>query len=123
MNVSNRVKTVTPSSTLAISAMATELKAQGHDVIGLGVGEPDFNTPQYVIRAAKKAMDEGMTKYTATGGVKELKQAIINKFKRDNDLSYSADEIIVTSGAKHALFTLFQAILNDNDEVIIPAPY
>src|SRR5690625_4972130 len=91
MNVSNRVKTVTPSSTLAISAMATELKAQGHDVIGLGVGEPDFNTPQYVIRAAKKAMDEGMTKYTATGGVKELKQAIINKFKRDNDLSRSEE--------------------------------
>ena len=123
MNLSNRVKTLTPSSTLAISAMATELKAQGHDVIGLGVGEPDFNTPPYVIRAAKQAMDEGMTKYTATGGVMKLKQAIINKFERDNDLSYSPDEIIVTSGAKHALFTLFQAILNNNDEVIIPAPY
>src|SRR5690625_667319 len=97
MNLSNRVKTLTPSSTLAISAMATELKAQGHDVIGLGVGEPDFNTPPYVIRAAKQAMDEGMTKYTATGGVMKLKQAIINKFERDNDLSYSPDEIIVTS--------------------------
>lgn len=123
MNLSNRVKTLTPSSTLAISAMATELKAQGHDVIGLGVGEPDFNTPHYVIEAAKKAMDDGMTKYTATGGVTKLKQALVNKFKRDNDLSYSTDEIIVTSGAKHALFTLFQVLLNENDEVIIPAPY
>lgn len=123
MNLSNRVKTLTPSSTLAISAMATELKKQGHDVIGLGVGEPDFNTPDYIIKAAEKAMHKGMTKYTPSGGITELKQAIVNKFKKDNDLSYSVDEIIVTSGAKHALFTLFQALLNKDDEVIVPAPY
>lgn len=123
MDLSNRVKTLTPSSTLAISAMATELKKQGHDVIGLGVGEPDFNTPSYIIEAAKEAMEKGMTKYTAAGGIPELKQAIINKLKSDQDLSYSSDEITVTSGAKHALYSLFQAILNQDDDVILPAPY
>lgn len=123
MDLSNRVKTLTPSSTLAISAMATELKKQGHDVIGLGVGEPDFNTPHYIIEAAEQAMKEGKTKYTATGGIPELKQAIIRKFKDDNNLSYTSNEITVTSGAKHALFSLFQTILNPGDEVILPAPY
>lgn len=123
MDLSNRVKTLTPSSTLAISAMATELKKQGHDVIGLGVGEPDFNTPDYIIKAAVNAMNSGKTKYTATGGIPELKQAIIKKLKVDNNLSYTTDEIIVTSGAKHALYALFQTILNTKDEVIIPAPY
>lgn len=123
MSLSNRVKTLTPSSTLAISAMATELRKQGHDVIGLGVGEPDFNTPAYIIEGAKEAMDKGMTKYTASGGITELKQAIANKFKEDNNLTYSTNEIIVTSGAKHALYTLFQVLLNENDEVIIPSPY
>src|SRR5699024_4273627 len=114
---------LTPSSTLAISAKATALKKEGHDVIGLGVGEPDFNTPEYIINGAKRAMDEGQTKYTPSGGIKELKEAIIEKFQTDNDLAYSAEEVIVTSGAKHALFTLFQVILNPEDEVIIPAPY
>ncbi|WP_029267912.1 pyridoxal phosphate-dependent aminotransferase [Virgibacillus alimentarius] len=123
MELANRVKTLTPSSTLAISAKAKELKQQGYDVIGLGVGEPDFNTPDYVIRAAEKAMKDGMTKYTPSGGINELKQAIIHKFKDENELSYSADEIVVTTGAKHALYTLFQVILNNDDEVIIPAPY
>ena len=123
MELSNRVKTLTPSSTLAISAMAAELKKQGHDVIGLGVGEPDFITPDYIIEAAKQAMDAGMTKYTASGGITELKQAIADKFKRDNELSYSLNEIIVTSGAKHALYTLFQSLLNIGDEVIVPTPY
>jgi len=123
MSLSERVKNLTPSSTLAISALASELKQQGHDVIGLGVGEPDFNTPDYIIEAAKKAMDEGKTKYTASGGIPELKQAIAKQIKVDNDLSYSTDEIIVTSGAKHGLYALFQTILNPEDEVIIPAPY
>lgn len=123
MSLSHRVENLAPSPTLAISALAAELKKQGHDIIGLGVGEPDFNTPDYIIEAAKKAMDEGKTKYTASGGIPELKQAIANKFKADNDLSYSLNEIIVTTGAKHALYALFQVILNQNDEVIVPAPY
>lgn len=123
MNVAKRVKTITPSSTLAISAKAKELKEKGHDVIGLGVGEPDFNTPQYIIEAAKRAMDEGMTKYTPSGGIVELKEIIRKKFKNDNNLTYTNDEIIVTTGAKHALFTLFQTILDEGDEVIVPTPY
>lgn len=123
MELANRVKTLLPSSTLAISAKAKELKQQGHDVIGLGVGEPDFNTPDYILDAASKAMHEGMTKYTPSGGIVELKQAIVNKFKADNDLTYSNDQIIVTTGAKHALYTLFQVLLNDGDEVIVPSPY
>lgn len=123
MDLAKRVKTLTPSSTLAITAKAKELKKEGHDVIGLGAGEPDFNTPEYIIAAAEKAMHHGMTKYTPSGGISELKQAITNKFKRDNDLIYTTDEIIVTTGAKHALYTLFQVLLNEGDEVIIPAPY
>lgn len=123
MELSKRAQALTPSSTLAISAMATELKSQGHDVIGLGVGEPDFNTPAYIIEAAEQAMVDGKTKYTPAGGIKELKQAIANKFKRANKLLYSNEEIIVTSGAKHALYTLFQVLLNEGDEVIVPAPY
>lgn len=123
MKLSNRVKTLTPSSTLAISAKAQELKRQGEDVIGLGVGEPDFNTPDYIINAADQAMRDGLTKYTPSGGVIELKEAIVRKFKRDNHLTYTPEEIIVTTGAKHALYTAFQAILNEGDEVIIPSPF
>jgi len=123
MHLSTRVKTLTPSSTLAISALATELKNAGHDVIGLGVGEPDFNTPEYIIESAKKAMEKGLTKYTPSGGVLPLKDVIIEKFSKDNDLLYSPSEIIVTTGAKHALYTLFQVLLDEGDEVIIPAPY
>src|SRR5699024_7882768 len=123
MNLANRVSDLTPSSTLAISAKANELKKQGYDVIGLGVGEPDFNTPTYILDAAKEAMDKGLTKYTAASGVPELKDAIINKLNKDNDLQYEQNEVIVTTGAKHALFTLFQVILDEDDEVIIPAPF
>ncbi|WP_156289211.1 pyridoxal phosphate-dependent aminotransferase [Oceanobacillus salinisoli] len=123
MQLSKRVETLTPSSTLAITAKAKELKKQGHDVIGLGAGEPDFNTPDYILEAAMDAMKNGMTKYTPAGGIAELKEAIVNKFKADNQLSYTADEVIVTSGAKHALYTLFQVLLNEGDEVIVPAPY
>lgn len=123
MELSNRVQTLSPSPTLAISATAAELKKAGHDIIGLGVGEPDFNTPEYIIKAAEKAMRQGHTGYTAAGGIPELKNAIINKFNNDNQLHYNPSEIIVTAGAKHGLFTLFQAILNEGDEVIVPAPY
>ena len=123
MKLANRVLSLTPSSTLAITAKAKELRDQGHDVIGLGVGEPDFNTPNYIIDAAKKAIDQGFTKYTPSGGIPELKQAIIEKLQTDNGLSYQKNEIIVTTGAKYALYALFQVLLNDEDEVIIPTPY
>jgi aspartate aminotransferase len=123
MELANRVKTLTPSSTLAITAKAKELKQQGHDVIALGAGEPDFNTPESILQAAEEAMKQGMTKYTPSGGIVELKEAIIAKFKADNHLVYEKEQIIVTTGAKHALYTLFQVILNEGDEVIVPAPY
>lgn len=123
MELANRVKTLTPSSTLAITAKAKELKQQGHDVIALGAGEPDFNTPESILQAAEEAMKQGMTKYTPSGGIVELKEAIIAKFKADNNLVYEKEQIIVTTGAKHALYTLFQVILNEGDEVIVPAPY
>lgn len=123
MKLANRVQTLTPSKTLAITAKAKELKKSGHDVIGLGAGEPDFNTPQYIIEAAKNAMEDGLTKYTPAGGVIELREEIARKFKTDNNLDYKPEEIIVTSGAKHALYTLFQVLLNDGDEVILPSPY
>ncbi|MED3660658.1 pyridoxal phosphate-dependent aminotransferase [Ureibacillus terrenus] len=121
--LSNRVKTLKPSSTLAITAKAKEMKAQGIDVIGLGAGEPDFNTPQNIINAAIDSMQKGYTKYTPSGGLPALKDAIIEKFKRDNQLEYKQNEVIVGVGAKHVLYTLFQVILNDGDEVIIPTPY
>jgi aspartate aminotransferase len=123
LKLSKRVQQLAPSPTLAITAKAKALKQQGHDVIGLGAGEPDFNTPEHIIEAAKAAMDNGFTKYTATGGIPELKEAIANKLKKDNGLTYKPGQIIVTVGAKHALYNLFQALLDEGDEVIIPAPY
>ncbi|MFC0271637.1 pyridoxal phosphate-dependent aminotransferase [Metabacillus herbersteinensis] len=123
MKLAQRVEALTPSSTLAITAKAKELKAAGHDVIGLGAGEPDFNTPQHILDAAVNAMNEGHTKYTPSDGLASLKEAIIGKFKRDQGIDYTPKEIIVCSGAKHALYTLFQVLLNENDEVIIPTPY
>ena len=121
--LANRVKTLTPSSTLAITAKAKELKDQGIDVIGLGAGEPDFNTPQNILDAAIDSMNKGLTKYTPSGGLPVLKKAIIDKLQRDNELTYKPNEIIVGVGAKHVLYTLFQVILNKGDEVIIPIPY
>ena len=123
IELAERVETLSPSSTLAISAKSKALKEAGHDVIGLGVGEPDFNTPDYIIEAASNAMQVGHTKYTPSSGIVELKQAIIEKFKDDNDLTYRPDEIIVTTGAKYALYATFQTLLNQGDEVIIPTPY
>jgi aspartate aminotransferase len=123
MKLANRVMALTPSSTLAITAKAKELKAQGEDVIGLGAGEPDFNTPQHILDAATASMNEGQTKYTPSAGLPSLKRAIIKKFEQDQGLTYKPNEIIVANGAKHALYTLFQVLLNDGDEVIIPSPY
>lgn len=123
MELAHRVKALTPSSTLAITIKAQELKDAGHDVIGLGAGEPDFNTPSYILDAATNAMKSGFTKYTPAGGIVELKDAIIKKMKTDQQLHYDRDQIIVTTGAKHALYTLFQVLLNPEDEVIVPSPY
>jgi aspartate aminotransferase len=121
--LADRVSALTPSTTLAITAKAKEMKSQGIDVIGLGAGEPDFNTPEHIINAAYASMTEGHTKYTPSGGMAKLKEAIIHKFETDQKLTYKPSEIIVTSGGKHALYTLFQVLLNENDEVIIPTPY
>lgn len=123
VSLANRVMALTPSTTLAITAKAKELKEQGEDVIGLGAGEPDFNTPQHILDAALKSMNEGQTKYTPSAGLPALKKAIIEKFKRDQGIEYKPNEIIVANGAKHALYTLFQVLLNEGDEVIIPIPY
>nr|MBO2496447.1 aspartate aminotransferase [Bacillota bacterium] len=123
MKLSKRVQQLAPSTTLAITAKAKELKKQGRDVIGLGAGEPDFNTPEPILRAAEEAMRAGHTKYTPSGGIPELKQAIVEKFRRDNGLTYRPEQIVVTSGAKHALYNLFQVLIDPGDEVIIPAPY
>jgi aspartate aminotransferase len=121
--LAKRVKALTPSTTLAITAKAKALKEEGHDVIGLGAGEPDFNTPQHIIDAAVASMNEGHTKYTPSAGLPKLISAIATKFKEDQGIDYTAKEIIVTNGAKHALYTLFQVILDEGDEVIIPTPY
>ncbi|MGO1060012.1 pyridoxal phosphate-dependent aminotransferase [Planococcus sp. FY231025] len=123
MNLAKRVQTLTPSTTLAITAKANELKAQGVDIIGLGAGEPDYNTPENILEAAYQSMKEGKTKYTPAGGLPALKEAIINKLERDQHLSYKPNEIMVGIGAKHVLYTLFQVLLNEGDEVIIPIPY
>lgn len=123
LELSSRVNKVRPSATLAVSARAAELKAQGKNIIGLGAGEPDFDTPQHIKEAAIAAINAGMTKYTAVDGTAELKQAIINKFQRDNQLNYQVDQILVSSGGKQSFFNLAQALLNAGDEVLIPAPY
>jgi aspartate aminotransferase len=123
MKLAKRVKALTPSTTLAITAKANALKAEGHNVIGLGAGEPDFNTPIHIIEAAYQSMKEGHTKYTASGGLLSLKKAITNKLKEDQGLTYETSEIIVSTGAKHSLYSLFQAIIDEGDEVIIPIPY
>ncbi|HMZ38247.1 MAG TPA: pyridoxal phosphate-dependent aminotransferase, partial [Leptospiraceae bacterium] len=114
---------VEPSPTLAISAKAAELKAAGRDVIGFGAGEPDFDTPDHIKAAAQKAMAEGQTKYTPVGGTAKLKKAVVDKFKRENGLSYEPKEVIVSTGGKQVLFNLFLAYLNPGEEVIVPAPY
>ena len=123
MSISKKVSLISPSVTLAITAKAKQMKADGIDVVGFGAGEPDFDTPEHIKEAAKKAMDEGFTKYTPASGTKELKEAICRKFKNDNNLDYSPDEVIVSCGAKHSIFNAILAICNEGDEVILPSPY
>ncbi|WP_255428446.1 MULTISPECIES: pyridoxal phosphate-dependent aminotransferase [unclassified Sporosarcina] len=122
-SLASRVNTLSPSTTLAITAKAKEMKESGIDVIGLGAGEPDYNTPANIIEAAYTSMKEGKTKYTPAGGLPALKDAIIQKLQKDQGLDYSRKEIMIGIGAKHVLYTLFQVILNPDDEVIIPSPY
>ncbi|WP_223669288.1 pyridoxal phosphate-dependent aminotransferase [Kangiella shandongensis] len=123
IELSKRVQLIKPSPTLAVAAKAKELKAQGRDIVGLGTGEPDFDTPEHIKQAAINAINDGATKYTAVDGTPELKQAVISKFKRDNNLDYAPNQILVSSGGKQSFYNLCQALLNPGDEVIIPAPY
>ena len=123
MSLSQRVQNIKPSPTLAVSAKAAELKAAGHDIIGLGVGEPDFDTSEHVKDAAIKAIRDGKTKYTAVDGTVELKSAIIDKFQQENQLNYEPNQLLVSCGAKQSLYNLVQAVINPGDEVIVPAPY
>ena len=121
--VADRLGLIKPSPTIAVTQQARDLKAEGRDVIGLGAGEPDFDTPGHIIEAAKKALDDGMTRYTPVNGIPELREALVAKFKRDNGLDYSVDEITVGCGGKQIIFNAFMATLDPGDEVIIPAPY
>ena len=121
--VSNNLKRIKPSPTIAVTTKAREMRAAGKDVIGLGAGEPDFDTPDNIKEAAIKAIKKGDTKYTAVDGTPDLKKAIVEKFKRENDLSFTTDQITVGTGGKQVLYNTFMATLNKGDEVIIPAPY
>ena len=121
--LSHRVQRIKPSATLAITARAKELKAAGKDIIGLGAGEPDFDTPDHIKAAAIEAINKGFTKYTAVDGIPELKQAIIDKFKRENGFDYQANQILVSCGGKHSFYNLVEALLCPGDEVVIPSPY
>lgn len=121
--LSDRINNLSTSQTLAMAALARELKAQGKDIISLSLGEPDFNTPDFVKEAAKKAIDENYSTYTPVDGYHELKEAICRKFKRDNNLDYKPANVVVSTGAKQSLYNIAQVMLNDGDEVILPAPY
>ncbi len=125
MNIqaSLRAQSIKPSPTLSVSARAAELKAAGKDILSLAAGEPDFDTPDFIKEAAIKALKDGFTKYTAVDGTPGLKKAIVNKFKRENNLDYAVDQVLVSCGCKHSIYNLFQAVLNPGDEVLIPAPY
>jgi aspartate aminotransferase len=121
--LSDRINNLSTSQTLAMAALARELKAQGKDIISLSLGEPDFNTPDFIKEAAKKAIDENYSTYSPVDGYLELKEAICRKFKRDNNLEYNPANIVVSTGAKQSLYNIAQVMLNDGDEVILPAPY
>jgi aspartate aminotransferase len=123
LELSRRVQVIKESPTLAVTARAARLKAEGHDIIGLGAGEPDFDTPQHIKDAAKKAIDDGFTKYTPVSGIPSLKKAVVAKFQRENGLDYTVNEVIVGAGGKQCIFNLALAVLNAGDEVVIPAPY
>ncbi|MBE5768882.1 MAG: pyridoxal phosphate-dependent aminotransferase [Clostridiales bacterium] len=122
LSVSHRCQNIAPSLTLSIDARAKEMCAAGLDVIGFGAGEPDFPTPEHICDAAKEALDMGLTRYTPAAGTKELRKAICEKLRRDNDMTYTYGDILVSSGAKQTLYTIFQAILDPGDEVLIPSP-
>ena len=121
--LSERINNLTTSQTLAMAALARELKAQGKDIISLSLGEPDFNTPDFIKEAAKKAIDENYSTYSPVDGYLDLKEAICRKFKRDNNLDYKPSNIVVSTGAKQSLYNIAQCLLNEGDEVILPAPY
>ncbi|MFT5755135.1 MAG: aspartate aminotransferase, partial [Flavobacterium sp.] len=121
--LSDRINKLSTSQTLAMAALARELKAQGKDIISLSLGEPDFNTPDFIKEAAKKAIDENYSTYSPVDGYADLKEAICRKFKRDNNLDYKPSNIVVSTGAKQSLYNIAQVMLNDGDEVILPAPY
>lgn len=121
--VAHRLQQVKPSPTLAMNSRAAALKAEGKDIISMGVGEPDFDTPEHIRNAAIAALDAGQTRYTAVGGTPELKQAVIDKFARDNGLTYTPEEVLISTGGKQSIYNLLQAMINPGDEVIIPAPY
>jgi len=123
IQLAKRVQRVKPSPTLAVTARAAEMRAAGHDIVGLGAGEPDFDTPEHIRAAAIEAIHGGETRYTAVDGTPELKQAIRNKLKRDNGLDYAGNQILVSNGAKQSLYNLMAAVLDEGDEVVIPAPY
>lgn len=123
MRLSSRTEKIKPSPTLAITAKANALKAQGRKIIGFGAGEPDFDTPDHIKRAAIAAIEKGFTKYTPVGGIDELKDAVVAKLKRDNGLTYERSQIVVSCGAKHSLYNVSQVLFQEGDEVIIPAPY
>jgi aspartate aminotransferase len=123
MNISTRARNLVPSATLAIGAKARQMQADGIDVIGFAQGEPDFDTPNHIKEAAIQAARDGFTKYTATGGINELKDAVVAKLKRDNGLTYTRNQVLISCGGKHSLYNVFQALLDPGDEVIIPAPY
>ena len=121
--ISNKIGTIKPSPTLSVNTKAAELKKKGVDVISLGAGEPDFDTPENIKRAAILAIQNGLTKYTNNEGTPELKQAVIDKFQRENNLTYHSNEVIISNGGKQVIYNLFMATLDPEDEVIIPAPY
>ena len=121
--LAERVKGIAPSATLAIDAKAKQLKKEGKDVVIFGAGEPDFNTPENIKQAAKKAIDNNFTRYTPVGGIPELRQAVADKFKRENNISYDVSEILISCGGKHSLYNISMAVLDKGDEAILPVPY
>jgi len=123
MKIAKKIKAIPASATMAVSTRAKELAAMGKDVIGFGLGEPDFDTPEHIKRAAKKGIDDGYTKYTPAAGLPELREAIAEKLQRENDLDYRPEQIVVSCGAKHSLFNTMMTMLEPGDEVIVPAPY
>ena len=123
MKVSKRAQAVPPSATMAVTSRAKELKAQGVDVVSFAAGEPDFDTPDFIKDAAIEAIKAGKTKYTAATGIIELREAISEKLRRENNLTYSPEQIVVNIGAKHSVYESMQAVIDDGDEVILPTPY